>query len=56
MSAAAAGIPTNSLPDDDPVRFLQKYFGNKEGNLSANKKSGKVHPNYMVNKLERQYN
>ena len=47
----------NQLPDDDPVRFLQKYFGNKEG--GSNKKSGvagaKLHPNYIMNKLDKQF-
>jgi hypothetical protein len=37
---------------------LQKYFGNKDAaNVSSvNKKSGKVHPNFLINKLEKQYN
>jgi hypothetical protein len=51
-------VGNNQLPDDDPVRFLQKYFGNKDAG-GSNKKSGasgmKVHPNYLMNKLDKQF-
>jgi hypothetical protein len=51
-------VGSNQLPDDDPVRFLQKYFGNKDvAGGGSNKKSGgvKVHPNYIMNKLDKQF-
>jgi hypothetical protein len=52
-------VGNNQLPDDDPVRFLQKYFGNKDAvGGGSNKKSGggvKVHPNYIMNKLDKQF-
>jgi len=56
-SMVAGGIGTSQLPDDDPVRFLQKYFGSKDGtNSKKNALSAtKVHPNYMMNKLDKQY-
>ncbi len=53
----STGSQQQSLPEDDPVRFLQRYFG--ANNSQSAKKSGaigaKVHPNFIMNKLDKQY-
>lgn len=45
----------NQLSEDDPVRFLQKYFGSKDVGGSNKKSAVKVHPNYMMYKLDKKF-
>jgi hypothetical protein len=48
-------VGNNQLPEDDPVRFLQKYFGSKDVGGSNKKSAVKVHPNYIMYKLDKQF-